>query len=133
MTTNDRIIIEAQDATNAKEKQLKESPIRDYDRMVSELYGYNKGYIAGATAEHERTEDEIDKAIHAERNKMQAKFNASDKQWAALLREQNVQARVLVDALSDIASGKVLPQFIASMALEQWKSGKGKEVGDGIH
>lgn len=143
MTTNDRIIIEAQDATNAKEKQLKESPIRDYDRMVSELYGYNKGYIAGATTEHERNEDEIDKALHAERNKMQAKFNESDKQWAALLMEQNDRAQVLVDALEQIIKngenvrstykvGK--PAFYikaAREALEQWKSGKGKEVTNG--
>lgn len=46
-----------------------------------------------------------------------------DCEWAT-----HDRAQVLVDALRDIASGKVLPQFIASIALEIWKSGKGKEV-----
>ena len=59
--------------------------------------GYQKVYIAGATAENDR-------------------------------------AQVLVDALEALKEGAEnhTIRFI-DKALSQWKSGKGKEVGDGIH
>lgn len=92
MTPQERIKADAEVATNDHAVTLRAKEM-EYAAMIMRLFGYKEGYIAGATAEHDR-------------------------------------AQVLVDALSDIASGKVLPQFIASMALEQWKSGKGKEVTD---
>ena len=57
--------------------------------------GYQKVYIAGATAENDR-------------------------------------AQVLVDALELIEANSEIPgiKSFATRALEQWKSGEGKEVGD---
>ena len=65
---------------------------------VRSKYYMHKGYIAGATAEHDR-------------------------------------AQVLVDALEFVKNNGLCSETteMINNALEQWKSGKGKEVGDGIH
>jgi hypothetical protein len=88
------------------EKQSKMTPT---DRIKQEAEDYANSHING----------------RAQRDVWEIVFKAHEAGATAT----HERAQVLVDALSDIASGKVLPQFIASMALEQWKSGKGKEVG----
>lgn len=103
--------------------------------------GYQKVYIAGATAEHEKIEAAIDSAIHKERNALQAKVTQMDMDWLK-------RAQVLVDALEaiekwciesglksvaiDDPKGMAIYHslHLAKNALKQWKSGKGKEVGD---
>lgn len=91
-------------------------------------YISSTSYIAGATAEHEKTEAAIDAAIHKERNALQAKVTQMDIGW--LKRSQ-----VLVDALEAIIKNgeNVRSTYrvdklyikIARKALEQWK---GKEA-----
>lgn len=122
----ERIKADAEAATNKEADRLRETT-QAYDRMISQLHGYDTGYIAGATAEAIRTADEIDKALHAERNKMQLKFSEADKQWADLLKQREDRAQVLVDALEWIqmhAPIEPIVDDVISNALQQWKEGK---------
>lgn len=130
--TPQRIKEESAKYVNKRDEALQRRPI-DYSRRMGMLDGLEEGYIAGATAENERTEDEIDKALHAERNKMQVKFSELDKQYAALLKEQRERAQDLVDALEGIDNSPTpyneremkswieTARALVSEALAKWK------------
>lgn len=94
---------------------------------VSWQYQERIGYIAGATAEHAHNES------------IRLQLEAQNANVEILLQQKNdliERAQVLVDALESVK--RTLNWIenadeldIIREALEQWKSGKGKEVGNG--
>jgi hypothetical protein len=124
MTPNDRIKKEAQTATDVEEKRLKDNNHPDYGRMVSQLHGYHFGYIAGATAEHDRANEELKRA-----NDAAIMFCNRYNVVAEQLAETVDRAKVLVDALEFVKNNGLCSETteVINKALEQWE---GKEGGD---
>lgn len=138
MTPNDKLPKEITD-------QIKQAA----QNMLAFVPDNKYSYIAGATAwahwkvkfdELQATiDDKIDKALHAERNKMQAMVTASEVAWAKECQALKDQAQRMADALEEIrtwhfdeddTSSWVVSKIknFALKTLQQFKDGK--EVGD---
>lgn len=96
---------------------------------------YRVGYIAGATAEAEKTDTAIDAALHKERNAMQAKMTEME---IGYLKQIQGLADALEALLNVMPKGDALRYIYAKevviagrQLLQQFKDGKGKEVGNG--
>lgn len=93
----------------------------DAERYTKDEW-YQRVYIAGATAEHAQNES------------VRLQLEAQDANVEILLSQKKElieKAQVLVDALEALKEGAEnhTIHFIDKI-LKQWKSGKGKEVGD---
>lgn len=73
-----------------------------------------------------------DAEAYAETNPNSLTKSISYQSYIAGATAENERAQVLVDALELIEANSELPgiKSFATTALEQWKSGKGREVGD---
>jgi hypothetical protein len=111
------------------------------DKLNSAHYGefsrgYYSGEISGATAwahwkvKHDELQaaidDKIDKALHAERNAMQAKMTEMEIGYLK-------QAQRMADALEFVKDNGLCSETTTMIneALQQFKDGKGKEADNG--
>lgn len=169
MTPNDKLPEELQKQIQKQSEEAMSKMDGMIKRGVTEesrghfLTGYQEGYAEGATAwapwrvKHDQLEatidDKIDKALHAERNKIQAKVTASEVTWAKECQSLKDQAQRMADALTgcigtiifwyEVLSntegfGVMEAEYLEAKnqsikrietALQQFKDGK-KEVGD---
>ena len=128
MKPQERIKADAEAATNDHAVVLREKDM-EYAPMIMRLFGYKEGYIAGATAEHDRAQGKLKEAQDAARM-----FCNKHNETATQLAELVDKVQVLVDALEEIIkmsnAGKTLSHIDSHVAakarktLEQWKSGK---------
>lgn len=82
----------------------------DNDRQIGYYQGFCAGHEAGATEWAGKAEEQIDAALHKERNAMQAKITGMETKYLE-------QIRGLVDALNEIGNG---PFPINQAELEEW-------------
>lgn len=135
---NDKLLLELQEQIITEAEAYKRKPhYRGGEPLsVSPQHYLKTGYQAGATAwapwkvrfdELQATiDDKIDKALHAERNKMQAMVTKMDMDWLQ-------RAQGLADTLEWIRVygnvGELTIKFI-DKALQQFKDGKEAGVSD---
>lgn len=105
------------------QERIKADAEKKYPRVTALAIANRNGYIAGATAEHAQNES-VRLQLEAQDANVEILFSQK--------KELIKRAQVLVDALEEILKQHDYYSVIelAAKALEQWKSGKGKEVGD---
>lgn len=105
--TEERIKADAEAHAKIVEERLKGRNV-EYGRMVSQVHGYTSGYIAGATAEHDKAQVLVDALEAAYRLKNLWLYTGD------VAPEHEGEAQALSEMASQIET-----------AIEQWK---GKEV-----
>jgi hypothetical protein len=115
----------------------------DATAAYADIHGF-VAYTKGAMAEAEKTEVAVDKALHTERNAIQAKMTEMEtgylKQINNLLDvlQKIVHAPVPANEREYISwfvtakniAGGAISDYEADREVRQWKGGKGKEAGD---
>lgn len=105
--------------------------------------GYYFGYIAGATEYATITEQRIEKALHDERNKFQAKLTETETEWARKVIDLHAKGERLALALRRLSGTiQVHPEYVsgqnqefidrvafAEEALKEWREGGPSQEG----